>query len=318
MRRIKLGFVGTGIATWKLHWPALRKRRHLFEFTAAFNRTRAKAEAFAREAGIPRVCGSLDELLALPQVEAVLVSLPIESTASTALRCLQAGRHVLAEKPLAATLEEGRGLVRRAGRLGPVLMVAENYFFWPPVRKAVQLVRRGELGKVRLMHAFQASWADEGSPYFHTAWRRKPRFPGGYLLDAGVHTAHVLREMFGMPLQVQSLKARFNPRLPPADTLLAQMRFKGGALGSWVSCFSARGKGGPLMELYGSRADLVLEWGRCRLIPHGGVERVFTGSENGYDGEFDHFHAVVARGRRLQFTPRMALADLELMLRLIG
>ncbi|MGH7443027.1 MAG: Gfo/Idh/MocA family protein, partial [bacterium] len=114
MRPLRLGLLGTGIAARKLYWPALKKMRSTVRLVACANRTRSKAEAFARDTGTPKVVAGARALLALPEVEAVLISLPIQVQPRHVLQALAAGKAVLSEKPLAPSLAEGRRLLERA------------------------------------------------------------------------------------------------------------------------------------------------------------------------------------------------------------
>src|SRR5215216_433625 len=111
MRKLRLGIIGTGIATNDLYFPHFAKLGSRIEFVAVANRRRAKAVAFAKRAGIGRVHATGEALLADPEVEAVLLSLPIHLNARWVMKALRAGKHVLCEKPIAATPEEGRRLV---------------------------------------------------------------------------------------------------------------------------------------------------------------------------------------------------------------
>jgi len=79
MRKLRLGIIGTGIATTDLYWPQLKQLKPRIEIVAVANRRIAKARAFARLAGVKHICKDGDELLARPDVEAVMLSLPSRS-----------------------------------------------------------------------------------------------------------------------------------------------------------------------------------------------------------------------------------------------
>src|ERR1039457_5582178 len=78
-KRLRLGILGTGLAARLLYLPALNKLRHRIELVACANRHRAKAEDYAKLAGIPRVVDTAEQLIAIPELQAVLISLPIEA-----------------------------------------------------------------------------------------------------------------------------------------------------------------------------------------------------------------------------------------------
>jgi predicted dehydrogenase len=318
VKRLRLGIIGTGIAANDLYFPHFAKLRSRIEFVACANRRRSKAVAFAERAGIPRVHANGEALLRDPEVEAVLLSLPIHLNASWVMKALSAGKHVLCEKPIAATLEDGRRLVREAKKLEPVFMVGENYFFTPHIVKARDWVKRGALGEVRLVEAGQYWLTTPDNKYAKTPWRKRPKHLGGFVVDGGVHVANVVRETFGMPRSVRNLTALFNPRLPPIDTVVAAFSFDSGALGVWRSSYSTKStREIPMVRAHGSRANLEIYYGYSVLEVHGRKPVRFESRENGFYHEFRHFASAALGREKLRFEPRAALEDLELMARIV-
>lgn len=315
MKPLRLGLIGTGIAAERLYLPRLGGLRAQLRLVACANRTRSKADAFARLAQVPLVLDTAEDLLAQPDIEAVLISLPIALQPAMVLRALKAGMHVLSEKPVAGSLAQGRELLRRARpylRKGLRWMVGENFHFWPQGLQLKSWLEQGRLGDVRLVEVRQLGLTDERVPYFHTAWRTQPDFVGGFVTDAGVHLAHVVRSCFGLPLQVQRLKAQFNPSLQPLDTVVAALRFPGGILGSWTSCYAAADPG-PVLTVRGSKANAVLSWTDSQLHPHGKPALRKAGRGNGMTEQFRHFADAVRTGKPLAVRPEDALADLAFM-----
>jgi len=315
-RRLRLGLLGTGIAARKLYLPAFARCRGRVEVVACASRRRASAEAYARLAGIPAVARDARELLALPGLDAVLISLPIHLQPRHVLAALAAGTAVLSEKPVAHTVAAGRRLVAAAAGLAPPWLVAENYAFLPELARVERWLRRGRLGEVRLVEARQVARVDRASPYFHTAWRQRPRH-AGFVVDGGVHVAHLVRRLVGMPVAVRSLVAQFDPELPPLDTAVAALRFAGGAVGTWTSCFAAR-DAAPLVRLLGSRGNAELYRDRAVLRPARGAEVVWASGADTYEAQLRHFADVVLDDAPPAITPAEALADLELIAAIAG
>lgn len=311
-KTLRLGLVGTGIAARRLYWPALKKLKGKVELVAVANRTRSKAEAFARDHGVPLVAADAKALFALPGIDAVMLSLPIDQQPKLVLQALRAGKPVLSEKPVAGDIKQGRALVKAAAKFRRPWLVGENYRFMAHAHKAEAWLAAGKLGDLRRVEVRQGNILDTRVPYYHTAWRRDARFVGGFVLDAGVHLAHLLRRWLGMPREIQSLSAGFNPSLKPIDTTVAVLRFKSGVLGSWTSCFSST-VGGPAISLRGSKADLELYHQHCVLKPHGKAAVEYHAPDIGFEGQFLHFADVVLRGAPLAYQPAEALADLALM-----
>ena len=317
MRKLRLGIIGTGIATNELYFPHFSKLRSRIDFVACANRRRSKAVAFAKRAGISRVHATGEALLADPDIEAVLLSLPIHLNATWVMKALRAGKHVLCEKPVAANLEEARRLVRDARKFDRIYMVGENYFFTPHIVKARDWVKSGAVGEVRLVEAGQYSLTTPDNKYAKTPWRKRPKHVGGFVVDGGVHVANVLRETFGMPRNVQNLTARFNPKLSPIDTAVACFSFDSGALGVWRSSYSTKSTAEiPMVRVHGSRANLEIYYWYSVLEPHGKKPVVFKSRENGFYHEFLHFASAALGREKLRYEPRAALADLELMARI--
>jgi len=316
-RRLRLGLLGTGVAARTLYLPAFRRLADRVDVVACAARHRASAAAYARLAGIPTVAGSARELLALPGLDAVFISLPIAAQPRYVLAALAAGLPVLSEKPVAHTVAAGRRLVAAARRLPPPWLVAENYAFLPELARLGRWLGDGRLGEVRLVEVRQVSWLDGRNPYFNTAWRARPKHVGGFIVDGGVHLAHVVRRLFGMPAIAGNLSAQFDPALPPADTAVATLRFASGALGTWTSCFTAH-DGGPLVRVLGSRATAELYRDRAVLRPPGGRETVYRSGVDSYEAQLRHFADVVLAGRPVALTPEEALADLELVAAVCG
>jgi predicted dehydrogenase len=315
LRPLRLGLLGTGIAARKLYWPALRGLQKQVQLWACANRTRAKAEAFARDTGTPVVLDTAEALFARPELDAVLISLPIDQQPRYVLKALEAGKHVLSEKPVAPNLAAGRRLLKAAQpwlKRGCIWMVGENYRFMPHVRTAETWLADGALGDVRLVEVRQVSLLTPENPYYHTAWRRNPAFVGGFVVDAGIHLAALLRHFLGAPTAIHSLRASFNPSLKPYDTTVAVLRFRHGAVGTWTSAFSTQGKG-PRLILRGSRADLTLHGDHAVLEPHHGRPRRTPKRGLGFREQFLHFAACVRERRAPCYGPAEALTDLAVM-----
>lgn len=316
VRRLRLGLVGTGMAARHLYRPAFEELRHRIELVACTNRTRAKAEEYAAALGIPRVYDTAAEVYADPDVDAVMLSLPIDVAPREVLAALRAGVPVLTEKPNAATVAAGRRLLTAAAAYDVPYLVGENYAFMSHAQQLARWVRQGRLGEVRLVEVRDLTVMDAAQPWFHTTWRQTPAHRGGYVTDAGVHLAHVLRTCVGDPVTIRSLTAQQSPDLPPLDTLTAAMSFESGALGTWTSCFAAR-PDGPRLRISGSTADATFHADHAELVTHRGRVTRAELRENSFTAQFRHFADVVLTGATPLVTPAETLADLELLERLL-
>jgi predicted dehydrogenase len=312
MAKLRMGMIGTGVAARKLYLPALQRLSQQIEVVACTNRTRKKAEQYAKLAGIPQVVDSAEELLALPEVEAVFISLPIDAQPALVLQALRAGKPVASEKPVAPSSAAGRKLIQAAARFSTPWLVAENYAFMPAIARLSSWVAAGRLGEIRLLEAYQLTFMQSKNPYFKTAWRQDPKHVGGFIADAGVHLAHAVRRVLGTPKVVGNATAQFDPVILPIDTAIALLQFPGGALGTWTSCFSAHHHG-PMLRVYGSKGTAELGGDTATLRSARGKETVFKSSVEMFQAQFSHFRDVVKKGVPVAYGPEEALLDLSLI-----
>jgi predicted dehydrogenase len=223
------------------------------------------------------VFASIDAMLAVDAVDAVTItaSLPVHHT--VALQCLESGKHVMVEKPLAVTVRAGRLMVDAAVQQGRVLGVMEMVRYQPATRMMRWLIERGDLGTVQ-MAAFVAFSTLEWSPdrvVADTPWRhRKLEAGAGASLDIGVHIAHRLRYLVGEVETMTAVTRVFEPERErrdadgnrfgraPADAddaFFAIPEFANGAAG--LLSFTWAGHGEPTglpggLTLYGTRGCL--------------------------------------------------------------
>lgn len=169
----------------------------LVEVVAVGSRDAARAEAYAREHGLPRAHGSYDELLADPEVEAAYISLPNGLHVEWTLRALEAGKHVLCEKPLSRRAEEVERVFDVAD--SAELVVSEG-FMWrhhPQTAKLAQLLADGAIGALRLVRVgFSFPLEAERSP---NDARFSAELDGGAMMDLGCYCVSAIRFVAGEP-----------------------------------------------------------------------------------------------------------------------
>jgi predicted dehydrogenase len=173
------------------------RKSDLAEVVAVGSRDSERAEAYARERGIPRAHGSYDELLADPEVEAVYISLPNGLHVEWTLRALEAGKHVLVEKPLSRRAEEVDRVFDVADSAG--LVVSEG-FMWrhhPQTAKLAQLVEDGAIGALRLVRV-GFSFPLEAERSADDA-RFSADLDGGAMMDVGCYCVSAIRFVAGEP-----------------------------------------------------------------------------------------------------------------------
>ena len=161
------------------------------------SRDRARAEAYAREWEIPRAYGSYEDLLADPEIEAVYISLPNTLHAEWSIRALDAGKHVLCEKPFTRHPEEVTAAFDAAERNSRLLSEAFMYRHNPQTAKLVELVSEGAIGELRLIRS-----AFSYGLYDHENIRLRTDVEGGALMDVGCYNVSGSRLLGGEPERV--------------------------------------------------------------------------------------------------------------------
>lgn len=165
------------------------------ELVAVGSRSAERAAAFGDRFGIPRRHGSYEALAEDPEVDIVYVATPHARHEADTLLFLEAGKHVLCEKPFALSAAQGRRMVDTAQRRGLFLMEAMWSRFLPPYRALVDVVGEGRIGDVLMVEA-DLGWRREVDPA-HRLFDRA--LGGGALLDLGVYPVHLAQLLLGRP-----------------------------------------------------------------------------------------------------------------------
>jgi D-xylose 1-dehydrogenase (NADP+, D-xylono-1,5-lactone-forming) len=274
------------------------------EVVAIGSRDRARAEAQAQALGIPRAHDSYEALLADPDVEAVYVALPNSLHVEWSLHALEAGRHVLCEKPLSRHPEEVERAFEVAERNGVVLAEAFMWRHHPQARRLVELLDR--IGELRLVRASFSFLLDRPGDV-----RLQASLDGGALMDVGCYCFSAARLLAGEPLDVSAQQVRGGGGVDVRLTGL--MRFAGDVLAT-IDCgfdLAARDE----LEVTGTRGVLWLDdpWHSRRpaieLRRDGSIERIEVEPLNPYACELEDFAAVVAGERAPLYGREDALAQ---------
>lgn len=201
---VKWGVLGNATIARRCVMPAINKSAN-GTLHALATSTPEQAGKVASENHIAHIYDSYDVLLMDPEIDAVYIPLPNHLHRPWALKALNAGKHVLCEKPLACNAKEAREMVSAAKDSGLLLMEAFMYRFHPRSRRIKQMVAEGRIGTpclVRSAFCFrmrEKDWIDMNNI------RLKPEMGGGALLDVGCYSVSVARWLLGAePTQVQA------------------------------------------------------------------------------------------------------------------
>ena len=167
------------------------------DLVAVASRGAERADAYAREWRIPRAHGSYEALIEDPDVEAIYISLPNSLHVPWSIRALEAGKHVLCEKPLARTAADVEDAFDSAEHAGRLLMEAFMWRFTPQTRRLTELVAEGAIGRLRLVRAAFSFFLDNPENV-----RLLADLDGGALMDVGCYCVSGSRLLGGEPESV--------------------------------------------------------------------------------------------------------------------
>ena len=260
------------------------------ELVAVASRDEARASEYAKTWEIERAYGSYDALLGDPEVEAVYISLPNSMHCEWAVKALEAGKHVLCEKPLSRHVSEVEAAFDAADRTGRLLSEAFMYRHNPQTRRAKQLVAEGAIGEPRLIRsAFSYALYDEDNIRLRTT------LDGGALMDIGCYSVSGSRLFGGEPEKVYG-EAWFGPS--GTDWLFAgTLRFPGNVVALFDSGTAMTER--DELEAIGSEGSLFLDdpW-HCKvpgieLRREGRVERIELDVVDSYRLELENLSDAI-------------------------
>jgi predicted dehydrogenase len=221
--KVRWGVISTALIGTEKVIPGMQAG-DLCDIQAIASRDLGKAQQAAEALGIPRAYGSYEELLADPEIEAVYNPLPNHLHVPVSIQALEAGKHVLCEKPIALTSAEGQELVD-AANAHPELKVMEAFMYrhHPQWQKARQLVRDGEIGTLKTIQSLFSYYnVDPGNI------RNMADIGGGGLMDIGCYPISLSRFIFDAePARVVGA-AEFDPEFKTDRIASAIMEFAGG------------------------------------------------------------------------------------------
>jgi predicted dehydrogenase len=316
---VKVGIIGCGLVGQK---RADSLMGH--ELIACADVEPSRAEALA--ARFPAAHWSDDprSVIGDDRISAVIVATPHHSLASNALAAIEAGKHVLVEKPGGRSPDEVRALVEAARRYRVTVKAGFNHRFHPALRRARQIFDEGGVGE--LMYV-RGRYGHGGRPGYEREWRADPVLSGGgELLDQGSHLIDLSRWFGGDVTEVHGQIATCYWPMRVEDNAFVSLTMQHGAIAwlhaSWTEwknlfCFEIFGRTGKLQidGLGGSYGPERLTY--YRMLPEMGPPETtsweFVGPDRSWDAEFEHFSECVESGQQPSGSIEDALANLEVV-----
>jgi len=261
---IRFGVIGTG-AISAAHIDSINKLENA-KLTAVWSRTPEKARQVAEREGC-YAASTIEELVARDDVDAVCICTPSGAHMEPALMAIEAGKHVIVEKPLEVTDERCNRIIEAADKAGVKLGVIFQSRFAPANAALHQAIQEGRFGRLVMGDAY-VKWYRSQEYYDSGAWRGTWELDGGgALMNQAIHTVDVLLWLMG---PVESVYAYADclahERIEVEDTVAAVLRFKNGAMGVIEATTSVHPGYPKRVEIHGSKGgavivdDSVVEW----------------------------------------------------------
>ena len=273
----KITMLGTGLIgmfyTMTLHTKRGQDRVHV-----VYSRSADRAKQFAQEWGIPKWTTNLDEAIRDPETDVVVIGLPNNQHAEAALLAAQAGKAVLCTKPLARTGVEAKRILDAVESAEVFHGYLEDLVYTPKTLKALNLVRKGALGKVL--------WARsrETHPGPHSDWFwNKEISGGGSIIDMGCHCIEIGRNFIGKDIRPVEVVCWADTQVHPIeaeDSAVGLVRYANGAMAQFETAWTFRGGMDLRDEVSGTDGTIWLNhWLRT------GFEMFTSVGEGGYVAE---------------------------------
>jgi predicted dehydrogenase len=278
---------GPGAFIGAVHRIAARMDDRFELVAASLSSDPAKSKAAALELHIApeRAYGSYGEMAAAEvkrpdRIDAVSIVTPNHVHFGPAKAFLEAGIHVICDKPLTTTVEDALALAGMVRKSGLIFGLTHNYTGYPLVRQAREMIEAGEVGRIRVVQVeYAQDWlttAVEATGQKQAVWRTDPAQsgPAGSLGDIGTHAYNIACFVTGLRCEeVASDVSIFVPGRRLDDNVQMLMRFEGGARGMlWASQVATGNENNLRLRVYGDKAGL--EWGQenpnyLRFAPYG-------------------------------------------------
>lgn len=264
--RVRFGIVGCG-SIGPTHAGALKQLPDA-ELVAVADVIPARAQELAGKFGVSRVYNSDVELIADPQIDAVIFATPSGMHAEQAIRAMRAGKHAVVEKPMDISLDACQRLIRAEQETGRRLSIISQHRFDHATRVVRDALLSGKLGKL-IIADMSVKWWRTQQYYDSGDWRGTWAMDGGgALMNQGVHTVDLLTWLAGPIKRVSALmrSAAGHERIEVEDAIVATLEFENGAIGTLTATTAAYPGMLARLDLWGTEGGAVIEGDRIKLL----------------------------------------------------
>ncbi|KAH7067417.1 hypothetical protein BKA63DRAFT_607281 [Paraphoma chrysanthemicola] len=320
-----IALIGSGIFAKEEHLPAIQATP-LLSLKAVYSRSLKSAKTLSENLSDVELYSDDSEgktyadLLKRDDIKGVVIALPILAQPEYIKKALAAGKHVLAEKPIAKDIATARDLLawtQDSSNTSANYSVAENFRFLDSFVYASQVL--STLGRVLTFRARVAAYVNPGGKYYETSWRKVPEYQGGFLLDGGVHFAAATRLLLAGAsakiVKLSAFTAQLQEHLPPVDTLNATLLLNNAASGTLSISFGTTDTGSEYL-VAAEKGSVHVSRGKVTVTKDGKVveEKEFKDEGNGVKQEIKAWAESLESGKwKVEQGGEEALRDLEII-----
>ena len=256
--KVRFAVIGAGVIG-DVHCRCLMALTDTAELVAIADTNQDKAAAMAAKYGVDKSTDDTAELLARADIDAVTICTPSGLHADLAVAALDAGKHVVIEKPIDITLPAADRIIAAEQRSGKKVAVISQHRFDKSTEKVLESARAGDLGTITSAMASHAWW--RGQTYYDSGdWRGTWALDGGgAIMNQTVHTINLLVTVMGTPVEVFAYTACLaHERIEVEDTAVAVVKFASGALGVIHGTTAAYPGLDASLRIFGSKGSAVI------------------------------------------------------------
>ncbi|MFQ3565888.1 MAG: Gfo/Idh/MocA family oxidoreductase [Aggregatilineales bacterium] len=315
---VRWGILSTARIGEKRVIPAIRKSSNGV-VAAVASRTLERAQAFAARLQIPVAYGTYEELIAAPDIDAIYISVPNSEHAKWSIRCAEAGKPTLCEKPLASNADEAARMVAAFAERNVLFAEAFMYRFHPQHQRVKALIAMGAIGEPHVINAtFSFPVTSENNI------RLQKDLAGGALMDVGCYCVNVMRFLTGEEPEGAAAFARFGERSGVDEVIAGVLRFPSGIVGHFdaslrsqrTHCYEVRGSEGRLVV-----PEAFVNYDSDTVIRHwrgDSYQEYVIPEADHYQLMVEDFANALLNNRPPAFPPADAIANMRVIDRLIA
>ncbi len=265
-KKVRIGLLGAGSIALFRHGLELSQNPDA-ELVTVYDPIKERAEYFVKLYG-GKVAASEKAVISNKNLDAIIVATPNSEHARLTIAALEAGKHVLCEKPMATNLKDASAMITAAEKAGKKLMIGHNQCLMAPHLKARQLLKEGVIGEVLTFrssfgHGGPETWSQDNGP--HTWFFKKEKAYVGSMGDLGVHKAYLLPWLLGTDIaEVGAFAATLDKKnekgklITVDDNAVCILRMANGVLGQLTASWTYYGPEDNVTILYGTKGRMIL------------------------------------------------------------